>query len=65
MLKQIGEGSFGEVYLLADKNGELVAAKKIHKSKIRKDDYEKYVKREQRILEYVDHPLLMAHRGCY
>ncbi len=65
VLKQIGEGSFGEVYLLADEKGQLVAAKKIHKSKIRKDDYEKYVKRELRILEYIDHPLLMAHRGCF
>ena len=50
VLKELGAGQFGKVLLLSDKN-IMLAAKMIHKKKMKEKDFKKYVKREKEILE--------------
>ena len=56
VIKQIGEGSFGEVYLVQKINtNELYVSKKINLLTLSLDDGYKYLKSEETILKLLDH----------
>ena len=58
MLKELGAGQFGKVLLLSDKK-IMLAAKMIHKKKMKEKDFKKYVKREKEILQILHDPFIM------
>ncbi len=64
MLKELGAGQFGKVLLLSDRK-TMLAAKMIHKKKMKEKDFKKYVKREKEILEMLHDPFIMEYQGCF
>lgn len=57
LIRQIGEGSFGEVYLTQrEKSQTLLASKKIKKTYVYENNLQKYLKNELSILKKVKHP---------
>ena len=65
ILKEIGFGQYGQVYLTMDDQEQLYATKMIHKQSMRQTDFDKYVKRERDILQFIDYPLIQQYKGCY
>jgi serine/threonine protein kinase len=56
ILKEIGQGCFGKVYLVKKiKDNKLYVAKKIDLSNLDPDDGDKYIKNEKKIMELLNH----------
>lgn len=65
-LKLIGNGSFGEVYLVKHKRTkELFAMKVIHKLKIMSQNIIRYVMTEKRVMAHSNHPFIVKLRSAF
>ena len=61
ILKEIGQGCFGKVYLVKKiKDNKLYVAKKIDLSNLDPDDGDKYIKNEKKIMELLNHKNIMV-----
>jgi protein-serine/threonine kinase len=59
VIKKIGSGSFGKVYMIkSKKNNQIYALKLIDKKKLSNDKQFEMLKTEKRILESIDHPYI-------
>jgi cGMP-dependent protein kinase 1 len=65
VLKELGHGEFGTVFLVGTKINKFYALKCIDRQKIKKSSLEKYIKNEQEILEFVHHPFIMSMVTTY
>jgi serine/threonine protein kinase len=66
ILKLIGKGAYGKVFLVRKKDSEEVCAMKILKKKeMIKRDQVVHVKTEKRIMEMVDHPFIVKLRYAF
>lgn len=67
ILRMIGQGSFGKVYLIERKStpGDIFAMKVIQKTKIIEEDMLESAKLENEILQEGDHPFLMETRYVF
>ena len=64
LIKSLGKGSFGEVYLSQKKGRkEYFATKKIDKKTVEKPGLHKYFKNEIDILKHLDHPNIVKFEG--
>jgi len=65
-MKLIGNGSFGEVYLVKHKRTkELFAMKVIHKLKIMSQNIIRYVMTEKRVMAHTNHPFIVKLRSAF
>ncbi len=56
----LGEGSYGQVYLVEDINtGHKFAMKKLDKSQIQEQNMMRYTQTERNILAQIDHPFIV------
>lgn len=66
VIKLIGNGSFGEVYLVKHKRTkELFAMKVIHKLKIMSQNIIRYVMTEKRVMAHTNHPFIVKLRSAF
>ena len=64
-IRVIGAGSFGEVFMIEDAKGKLLAAKAISKASLKKKTYlEKYINQEIEIMNKLNHPNLVRNYLC-
>lgn len=63
---QIGEGSFGEVYLIEKKKtNNLYALKVLKKTKVFEDNLKRYVMTERNVLSGINHPFIVKLRYAF
>jgi len=65
LLKVIGTGAFGKVFLAKNNEGEVFAMKRIRKDKVFKSNAVENVLLERKILAEVKHPLLLELRHVF
>ena len=64
-LKKIGQGQFGNVYLVEDKQEKLYALKTVSKAKVFSLCLEKHIQDERRVLKKLKFPLIMEFFRTY
>jgi len=64
-LKKIGQGQFGNVYLVEDKQERLYALKTVSKAKVFSLCLEKHIQDERRVLKKLKFPLIMEFFRTY
>lgn len=65
LLKVIGKGAFGRVFLAKKDSGEVFAMKRIRKDKVLRSNAVKNILLERKILSEVNHPLLLGIRHAF
>jgi ankyrin repeat protein len=66
VLKELGKGSFGEVFLvLKQDSGQLFAMKVLQKEKILKQNLIKYAVTERNVLSYIKHPFIVSLKYAF
>lgn len=66
IVRKLGKGRFGNVYLAQDKlTGFLVAIKSLQKKAIKENDMIRQVKQEIKIQLYLDHPNVLKMYGFF
>lgn len=66
VLKELGKGSFGEVFLVAKQdNSELFAMKVLQKEKIMGQNLIKYAITERNVLSYLNHPFIVSLKYAF
>ena len=66
LIKSLGKGSFGEVFLTQKQNNPtLYATKKINLSKLSSKDGMRYIKNEIKIMKQLDHENIIKLHDCY
>ena len=64
--RPLGTGKFGRVYLAREKQSKfIVALKVLLKDQIRKNDYERNIRREIEIMSHCDHPNITKLYGYF
>ena len=66
VLKELGKGSFGEVFLVVkNDSSELFAMKVLQKEKIMKQNLIKYAVTERNVLSYIRHPFIVSLKYAF
>lgn len=65
LLKVIGKGAFGRVFLAKNYNGEIFAMKRIRKDKVYQCNAVENILLERKILADVNHPLLLSLKHVF
>lgn len=65
LLKVIGKGAFGRVFLAKKNTGEVFAMKRIRKDKVLRSGAVENILLERKILSEVNHPLLLSLRHVF
>lgn len=65
LLKVIGEGAFGRVFLAKKDNGKVYAMKRIRKDKVLRSDAVENILLERKILSQLNHPLLLSLKHVF
>jgi serum/glucocorticoid-regulated kinase 2 len=65
LLKVIGEGAFGKVFLAKRDDGEIFAMKRIRKDKVLRSDAVENILLERKILSEINHPLLLGLKHVF
>lgn len=65
LLKTIGEGAFGRVFLAKKDTGEVYAMKRIRKDKVLRSDAVQNILLERKILSEINHPLLLGLKHVF
>lgn len=60
VVKKLGQGQFGNVYMVIDsKSGRLYGMKCINKSSVVEQTLEKHLQQEKTVMEFTKHPMIM------
>lgn len=65
LLKVIGEGAFGRVFMAKKDTGEVYAMKRIRKDKVLRSDAVESILLERKILSGINHPLLLGLKHVF
>lgn len=65
LLKVIGEGAFGRVFLTKNDEGDIFAMKRIRKDKVLRSDAVENILLERKILTQINHPLLLGLKHVF
>ena len=65
LLKVIGEGAFGRVFMAKKDTGEVYAMKRIRKDKVLRSDAVENILLERKILSQINHPLLLGLKHVF
>jgi serum/glucocorticoid-regulated kinase 2 len=65
LLKVIGKGAFGKVFLSKNKEGEIFAMKRIRKDKVLRYQAVESILLERKILSEINHPLLLGLKHVF